>query len=67
MTAPLSPSWLDELSEFLAIPSVSADPRSGPLDIVCVLRPNERMLVETFPLGVAAARATYRALATLWW
>jgi acetylornithine deacetylase/succinyl-diaminopimelate desuccinylase-like protein len=27
--------------------------------------PNERMLVETFPLGVAAARETYRALATL--
>ena len=25
--------------------------------------PNERMLVETFPLGVAAARETYRALA----
>jgi acetylornithine deacetylase/succinyl-diaminopimelate desuccinylase-like protein len=29
--------------------------------------PNERMLVETFPLGVAAARETYRALATLSW
>jgi len=27
--------------------------------------PNERMLLETFPLGVAAARETYRALATL--
>ncbi len=27
--------------------------------------PNERMLVETFPLGVAAARETYRALAAL--
>lgn len=27
--------------------------------------PNERMLVETFPLGVAAARETYRALASL--
>ena len=27
--------------------------------------PNERMLVETFPLGVAAARETYRALAEL--
>ncbi len=27
--------------------------------------PNERMLVETFPLGVAAARATYRALGSL--
>jgi acetylornithine deacetylase/succinyl-diaminopimelate desuccinylase-like protein len=27
--------------------------------------PNERMLVETFPLGVAAARATYRALGEL--
>jgi acetylornithine deacetylase/succinyl-diaminopimelate desuccinylase-like protein len=26
--------------------------------------PNERMLLETFPLGVAAARETYRALAT---
>ena len=25
--------------------------------------PNERMLLETFPLGVAAARETYRALA----
>ena len=25
--------------------------------------PNERMLVETFSLGVAAARETYRALA----
>ena len=29
--------------------------------------PNERMLVETFPLGVTAARETYRALATLSW
>jgi acetylornithine deacetylase/succinyl-diaminopimelate desuccinylase-like protein len=27
--------------------------------------PNERMLLETFPLGVAAARETYGALATL--
>jgi acetylornithine deacetylase/succinyl-diaminopimelate desuccinylase-like protein len=27
--------------------------------------PNERMLLETFPLGVEAARATYRALGTL--
>jgi acetylornithine deacetylase/succinyl-diaminopimelate desuccinylase-like protein len=27
--------------------------------------PNERMLLETFPLGVAAARETYRALAVL--
>jgi acetylornithine deacetylase/succinyl-diaminopimelate desuccinylase-like protein len=27
--------------------------------------PNERMLLETFPLGVAAARETYRAFATL--
>ena len=27
--------------------------------------PNERMLVETFPLGVAAARETYRALGAL--
>ncbi len=27
--------------------------------------PNERMLLETFPLGVAAARETYRALATI--
>jgi acetylornithine deacetylase/succinyl-diaminopimelate desuccinylase-like protein len=27
--------------------------------------PNERMLVETFPLGVAAARETYRALGSL--
>jgi acetylornithine deacetylase/succinyl-diaminopimelate desuccinylase-like protein len=27
--------------------------------------PNERMLLETFPLGVAAARETYRAVATL--
>jgi acetylornithine deacetylase/succinyl-diaminopimelate desuccinylase-like protein len=27
--------------------------------------PNERMLLETFPLGVAAARETYRALAGL--
>jgi acetylornithine deacetylase/succinyl-diaminopimelate desuccinylase-like protein len=27
--------------------------------------PNERMLLETFPLGVAAARETYRALARL--
>jgi acetylornithine deacetylase/succinyl-diaminopimelate desuccinylase-like protein len=27
--------------------------------------PNERMLLETFPLGVEAARETYRALATL--
>jgi len=27
--------------------------------------PNERMLVETFPLGVAAARETYRALGKL--
>jgi acetylornithine deacetylase/succinyl-diaminopimelate desuccinylase-like protein len=27
--------------------------------------PNERMLLETFPLGVAAARETYRALASL--
>ena len=27
--------------------------------------PNERMLLETFPLGVAAARETYRALGTL--
>jgi acetylornithine deacetylase/succinyl-diaminopimelate desuccinylase-like protein len=27
--------------------------------------PNERMLLDTFPLGVAAARETYRALATL--
>ena len=27
--------------------------------------PNERMLVETFPLGVEAARETYRALAAL--
>jgi len=27
--------------------------------------PNERMLLETFPLGVAAARETYRALAAL--
>ncbi len=27
--------------------------------------PNERMLVETFPLGVAAARETYRAIARL--
>ncbi len=27
--------------------------------------PNERMLLETFPLGVAAARATYRALGVL--
>jgi acetylornithine deacetylase/succinyl-diaminopimelate desuccinylase-like protein len=27
--------------------------------------PNERMLLETFPLGVAAARDTYRALGTL--
>jgi acetylornithine deacetylase/succinyl-diaminopimelate desuccinylase-like protein len=27
--------------------------------------PNERMLVETFPLGVAAARETYRALGEL--
>jgi acetylornithine deacetylase/succinyl-diaminopimelate desuccinylase-like protein len=27
--------------------------------------PNERMLVETFPLGVAAARETYRAVAYL--
>jgi acetylornithine deacetylase/succinyl-diaminopimelate desuccinylase-like protein len=27
--------------------------------------PNERMLLETFPLGIAAARETYRALATL--
>jgi acetylornithine deacetylase/succinyl-diaminopimelate desuccinylase-like protein len=27
--------------------------------------PNERMLLETFPLGVAAARETYRALANL--
>lgn len=27
--------------------------------------PNERMLVETFPLGVAAARETYRALSAL--
>ena len=27
--------------------------------------PNERMLVETFPLGVAAARETYRALGRL--
>ena len=27
--------------------------------------PNERMLLETFPFGVAAARETYRALATL--
>jgi acetylornithine deacetylase/succinyl-diaminopimelate desuccinylase-like protein len=27
--------------------------------------PNERMLLETFPLGVAAARDTYRALASL--
>ena len=24
--------------------------------------PNERMLLETFPLGVAAARETYRAI-----
>jgi hypothetical protein len=27
--------------------------------------PNERMLLETFPLGVAAARETYRAFAAL--
>jgi len=27
--------------------------------------PNERMLLETFPLGVAAAKETYRALAAL--
>jgi hypothetical protein len=27
--------------------------------------PNERMLLETFPLGVAAARQTYQALGTL--
>jgi acetylornithine deacetylase/succinyl-diaminopimelate desuccinylase-like protein len=27
--------------------------------------PNERMLLETFPLGVAAARETYRSFATL--
>jgi acetylornithine deacetylase/succinyl-diaminopimelate desuccinylase-like protein len=27
--------------------------------------PNERMLLETFPLGVEAARATYRALGAL--
>jgi acetylornithine deacetylase/succinyl-diaminopimelate desuccinylase-like protein len=27
--------------------------------------PNERMLLDTFPLGVAAARETYRGLATL--
>jgi len=27
--------------------------------------PNERMLVETFPLGVAAARETYRAIGGL--
>ena len=27
--------------------------------------PNERMLLETFPLGVAAARETYRALGAL--
>ena len=27
--------------------------------------PNERMLVETFPLGVAAARETYRAIGEL--
>ena len=27
--------------------------------------PNERMLLETFPLGVAAARGTYRALGAL--
>ena len=27
--------------------------------------PNERMLLETFPLGVEAARETYRALAGL--
>ena len=27
--------------------------------------PNERMLLETFPLGVAAARETYSALASL--
>jgi acetylornithine deacetylase/succinyl-diaminopimelate desuccinylase-like protein len=27
--------------------------------------PNERMLLETFPLGVAAARETYRALGSL--
>jgi hypothetical protein len=27
--------------------------------------PNERMLLETFPLGVAAARETYRALGSV--
>jgi hypothetical protein len=27
--------------------------------------PNERMLLETFPLGVAAAREIYRALGRL--
>jgi hypothetical protein len=27
--------------------------------------PNERMLLETFPLGVEAARETYRALAAV--
>jgi hypothetical protein len=27
--------------------------------------PNERMLVETFPLGVEAARETYRGLGEL--
>ena len=27
--------------------------------------PNERMLVDTFPLGVTAARETYRALGAL--
>ncbi len=27
--------------------------------------PNERMLLETFPLGVAAARETYRRIGTL--
>ena len=27
--------------------------------------PNERMLLETFPLGVAAARETYRSIGSL--